>query len=316
VLVAQQRTGEDPGVPASAATHLVRLLGSWGPGPRHLPGLALTGVSVPCRAGPTFVDALVFTPWGVVVMVARDAGAGPGFAAADSEWAAAGVAATKAALGALGGGRYVTGLVVVVPPEPVRAANGGVELPAAAVELLPGALLPAPAAGPAGADGARTTLVAPPAREAPVATPLLPVRRSEAGVATVLADPRGLRRIVAQHNRWRTVWPADDVLEACYALSLAHLAPARAALLGDGFPLRLPSENRAPRLAVPPEAPEPPREPVVEAPVPQPRGPVSAGFPRPRRVRHVPWGLVVVLTVLVTIGLTVAVFVAQVFHGT
>ena len=68
------------------------------------------------------------------------------------------------------------------------------------------------------------------------------------GVAVVLADPRGLRRIIGQHNRWRTVWSADDVLDACYALSLAHLAPPRAALLADGFPARVPPAARVPEL--------------------------------------------------------------------
>jgi hypothetical protein len=311
VLVAQQRTGADPGLPASAA-HLVRLLGSWGPGRWHLPGLALTGVSVPSRGGPRFVDALVFTPFGLVVMVARDPVAGRGVAAADSALAGAGVAAAKAALSALRGGRYVTGLVVVVPPAP---GGGGAELPAAAAEPVVGEIV-APGSGP------RLALVVPPVAPGTAVVragtpPLLPFREPEAGVATVLADPRGLRRIVGQHNRWRTVWPVDDVLEACYALSLAHLAPARSALLAEGFPLRLPSENRAPRLAVPAEpAPEPPREPVEEVPAPRPPGPASAVFPRPRPIRQVPWGLVVVLTVLVTIGLVAAVFVAQVFHGT
>ena len=140
-------------------------------------------------------------------------------------------------------------------------------------------------------------------------------------MAVVLADPRGLRRIIGQHNRWRTVWSADDVLDACYALSLAHLAPPRAALLADGFPARLPVLARLPEL--PAVLPVPP---VLRPPtgghsgepgprIPVPRGPVSAAFPRPRPIRHVPWGLVVVLTLLVVVGVVAAVFVAQVFHG-
>jgi len=139
------------------------------------------------------------------------------------------------------------------------------------------------------------------------------------GVAVVLADPRGLRRIIAQHNRWRTVWSADDVLDACYALSLAHLAPPRAALLDEGFPAGVPAA--LPRLpAVVPVPPEPPRrtpDPAVEPPVgvDLPRGPVSAVFPRPRPIRQVPWGLLFVLAVLVAVGVVAAVFVAQVFHG-
>ncbi|WP_328455838.1 MULTISPECIES: hypothetical protein [unclassified Amycolatopsis] len=152
------------------------------------------------------------------------------------------------------------------------------------------------------------------------AWPLLPLREPEAGVATVLADPRGLRRIIAQHNRWRTVWTADDVLEACYALSLAHLAPPRSALLAEGFPLRLPAADRV--LPPMPEPREVAAEVVVAAPPevdepgpPRSRGPASAVFPRPRPIRQVPWGLVVVLSLLVTVGIIAAVFVAEVFHG-
>ena len=58
VLVAFQRTGDEGRLPV-AAEHLVGLLRSWGPGPHHLTGLALTGITVPSRLGPRFVDALV-----------------------------------------------------------------------------------------------------------------------------------------------------------------------------------------------------------------------------------------------------------------
>jgi hypothetical protein len=129
----------------------------------------------------------------------------------------------------------------------------------------------------------------------------------------VLAESAGLRRIIRQHNRWRTVWSADDVLDACYALSLAHLAPSRAALLADGFPARLPVMTPLPQLpAVLPLPPEP--EPPVRRDEPQilPR---AAVFTRVRPIRQVPWGLLVVLTLLVTLGVVAAVFVAQVFHG-
>jgi hypothetical protein len=138
-------------------------------------------------------------------------------------------------------------------------------------------------------------------------------------VAVVHADPRGLRRIIAQHNRWRTVWSADDVLDACYSLSLAHLAPPRAALLADGFPARLPTLSRLPELpavvSVPPEPAPAAAEDEPGSWNPPARGPVSAVFPRPRPIRQVPWGLLFVLGLLVTIGVIATVFVAQVFHG-
>ncbi|WP_410586642.1 hypothetical protein [Amycolatopsis sp. lyj-23] len=140
------------------------------------------------------------------------------------------------------------------------------------------------------------------------------------GVAVVLADPRGLRRIIAQHNRWRTVWSADDVLDACYALSLAHLAPPRSALIADGFPARLPVLSRLPELpaVIPvdlPPSPPPPPVPDDDPWIPPARGSASAVFPRPRPIRQIPWGLLFVLTVLVTVGIVAAVFVGQVFHG-
>ncbi|MEU4520249.1 hypothetical protein AB0F52_16315 [Amycolatopsis sp. NPDC024027] len=141
------------------------------------------------------------------------------------------------------------------------------------------------------------------------------------GVAVVLADRRGLRRIIAQHNRWRTVWSADDVLDACYALSLAHLAPPRAALIADGFPARLPVLDRLPELPavipVLPEPPPPPSPPPAAEDDPIPWTPTGRGlvFPRQRPIRQVPWGLLFVLVVLVTAGVVAAVFVNQVFHG-
>lgn len=109
MLVAQQRTG-DQGLPV-AAEHLVGLLRSWGPD--QLRGLALAGISVPSRAGPRFIDALVFTRSGVVVLAAHEPGLVTG--AEPGPQVGVAVAAVKGALGALGGGEYVTGLVVVVP---------------------------------------------------------------------------------------------------------------------------------------------------------------------------------------------------------
>jgi hypothetical protein len=222
-------------------------------------------------------------------------------------------------VGLVAGPSPVAGAVSAVAlPRPVPqpgAEAGPAGGPHLGVEVLAAAAVPRPAPDP----GAEVLVRLAEGGGAPpsVAWPLLPSREPEPGVATVLADPRGLRRIIAQHNRWRTVWTADDVLEACYALSLAHLAPSRSALLAEGFPVRLPAAAR-----VLPPAPEP-REVAAEVPAPpepepappRVRGPVSAVFPRQRPIRQVPWGLVVVLTLLVTIGVIAAVFVAQVFHG-
>ena len=331
MLVALQRTGDDRHLPA-AAEHLVRLLRSWGPGPDHLTGLALAGISLPSRLGPRFVDALVFTRYGVVVIAAHE----PGMA----EWpgpgarAEAAVAAAKGALAGHEGGRYVTGLVAVVPA--AAPGVGGTATESAGSRPVtdspgsePGASesAAAPSGAEPGPDSVGDRPMADPGTSDPAAQPQ--GRPAPAphwhepgpgpGVAVVLADPRGLRRIIGQHNRWRTVWSADDVLDACYALSLAHLAPPRAALLADGFPARLPTRAKVPELpAVLPVLPEPPPPAADDEPgpwIPATRGPVTAVFPRPRPIRQVPWGLLVVLGLLVAVGVIAAVFVAQVFHG-
>jgi hypothetical protein len=355
VLVAFHRTGEQRRLPAPAE-HVVGLLRSWGPGPDHLTGLALTGITVPSRLGPRFVDALVFTRSGVVVIAAHAPGAGvsPG----PGERAGAGVAAARGALAAHDGGRYVTGLVAIVPPaeEPGmrdvvaervdRLAEPAGHEPVAGGPEPEAITVPEPrqpvaesrlAEGTAefdrsepdasGLESERARREADPceldvgqAWHEPIpvqSAPLRPEADSFPGVAVVLADPRGLRRIIGQHNRWRTVWSADDVLDACYALSLAHLAPPRAALLADGFPARLPTLGPLPVLpAVVPLPADPPAPVADDEPgpwIPAPRG--NAVFPRQRPIRQVPWGLVFVLTLLVTVGVIAAVFVAQVFHG-
>ncbi|WP_310972833.1 MULTISPECIES: hypothetical protein [unclassified Amycolatopsis] len=318
------------------------LLRSWGPGPQHLTGLALAGITLQGRLGPRRVDALVFTRSGVVVIAAHEPGPaewpGPG------DRTGAAVAAARGALAGHEGGRHVTGLVAVVPPAEPRAP-GEPELRLGEWAAVRQASAPDVAAG----DGSMAVLPevdsrareaerpngAPPAGDGSVAVPPeVDSRAREAerpngappalrwpdphpvpNVAVVLAEPRGLRRIIAQHNRWRTVWSADDVLDACYALSLAHLAPPRAALIADGFPARLPVLDRLPDLpAVIPVPPEPP--PVAEDALDPWTPPVRVSvFPRQRPIRDVPWGLLFVLTVLVAVGVVAAVFVAQVFHG-
>ncbi|MFJ9786636.1 hypothetical protein ACIRSS_44195 [Amycolatopsis sp. NPDC101161] len=414
MLVAFQRTGDERRLPA-AAEHLVGLLRSWGPGPDHLTGLALAGITVPSRGGPRVVDALVFTRSGVVVIAAHEPGAGvsPG----PEERAGAGVAAAKGALAAHDGGRYVTGLVAVVPPvaesdrggrlaepagEPHRFAagpdasgragdtaapgwGGGEEVAAGPPESRsvgdprPGSRPggsddldarppeprslgdprpgsgssgedlaagppeprwagdPRPDSGPGGTADPIAGLPEPRSAGDPISPESAPspregqlepngpetlphprVPESVPGVAVVLADPRGLRRIIGQHNRWRTVWSADDVLDACYALSLAHLAPPRSALLADGFPARIHARSPLPVLPAVVELPPSPLPPPVAEARPALRIPVQrtqAVFPRQRPIRLVPWGLLVVLTLLVTAGVVAAVFVAQVFHG-
>lgn len=376
MLVALQRTGRDRPLPP-AAEHLVAVLRSWGPGPQHLTGLALAG-----NLGPRFVDALVFTRYGVVVIAAHEPGPaewpGPG------DRTGAAVAAARGALAGHEGGRHVTGLVAVVPPAGDAGMGGqvrGGERPAGLPEVSQGASPlrqatvleggggraegsvvvqqasdPPPAGRATGAELPSGPVVVPQASDPPPAgrsregeqsagspeaarsaagtdpaarvgtaawgvdsqAPALrwPDPHPVPGVAVVLADSRGLRRIIAQHNRWRTVWSADDVLDACYALSLAHLAPPRAALIAEGFPARLPVLDRLPELpAVVPLPPEPPPAPAEDEPVPWTPSARAVVFPRQRPIRQIPWVLLFVLTLLVAAGVVAAVFVNQVFHG-
>ncbi|WP_329047114.1 hypothetical protein OG738_33535 [Amycolatopsis sp. NBC_01488] len=373
MLVTLQRTGDERRLPA-AAEHLVAVLRSWGPGPDHLTGLALTGITVPSRLGPRPVDALVFTRSGVVVIAA---GLSPGA----GERAGAGVAAAKGALAAHDGGRYVTGLVAVVPviqgdgrgaPEPDEtgvaavpdprepvaesrwrggaesarrgadaggseserawrgvgsagrapdqrgADRGGLESDQAwrGVDSVgrapderqqPGADASGSASERAWLDAGspdQAQLDADAGKPGPGPAPEQAWREPGPadsdlpwldaggfpGVAVVLADSRGLRRIIGQHNRWRTVWSADDVLDACYALSLAHLAPPRAALLADGFPVRLPAFERVPELPAVVALPSEPPPRVEDDPGPRVRVSRGQAVPRPRPIRQVPWG--------------------------
>ncbi|SEC87802.1 hypothetical protein SAMN04489727_5432 [Amycolatopsis tolypomycina] len=333
MLVARQHTEESRPRPA-AAEHLERVLRSWGPGPNHLTGLALAGIALPSRLGPRFVDALVFTRCGVVVIAAHEPG--------PAEWPGPGdrtglaVAAARGALAGHEGGRHVTGLVAVVPPAERRGDAAGerdLRLGEWAAVAAGGPEVAGPADAASGSEAERPNEPAPkspsqrailpggpaaPAPAPPPGPPALhwPEPKPVAGVAVVLADPRGLRRIIAQHNRWRTVWSADDVLDACYALSLAHLAPPRAALIADGFPARLPVLDRLPELpAVVPVPTEPAPAPVEDEPVAWTPSARAVVFPRQRPIRQVPWVLLFVLTVLVAAGVVAAVFVNQVFHG-
>ncbi len=294
MLVAVQ-SGADGQALSGVADDLARLLRSWGPGPDHLPGLALVGIRLPSRRGPRRVDALVFTPSGLVVLgiggftrpqpgTLTVPAAGPwlvdGVPAAVGDTGGfdpgkqveIGVDAAKNALTAVGGGASVTGLVVLVPRGPGLVLGD--------------------------------------------------TRNAGHGIHVVLADRRGLRRIIRQHNRRSTVWSVDGVLDACYALSLAHLAPPRADLRADGFPIVLPApvpSRRAVPVALERDArPAPASRPAEADPVPRipfPRSPSPAPPARLWQDRPVPWGLIAVLTVLVALGVAAAVFVAQVFHG-
>src|SRR5437763_7902333 len=212
VLVSVQRGVNGRSLPF-AVENLVRLLEFWGPGPRHLPGLALAGINVPGGGEPRPVDALVFTPSGVAVLAVR--------------------AFTRPQVGTLAVPRR--GLWTV-DGRPAAADGLTGPDPGRQVEIAVDAVRHVLAPHVNGAGPFVTGLIV----LFPCGPGLLLGDTRNAGVPVVLGDERGLRRIIRQHNRFRVVWSADGVVEACYTLSLAHLVPPHTALRADGFPLLLP----------------------------------------------------------------------------
>jgi hypothetical protein len=324
----QHGPGSDGEGLSSAEAEVVRILRSW-TGKWHLPGVALVNVNLPDRKTTRQVDALVFTPHGLLVVEVKgftrpqpgrlmvppngpwtvdDAPAAIYHLTAlnPGEQVKAGVYAAKNAFAAIdgGGAAFVTGLVVLVP-------------------IGKGLVL-----GETGNAGV--------------------------GIRVVLGTQRDLRKAVHRPGRGRrAVWSAGGVLDACEALALTRLAPGRDELLAEGFPEVVlnpvperPLAPRAPepkmaeshpgttRTRPPPpprRAPSPPRQPAArEAPRPKPslpdpplpNPPVPKPPPEPLIPelrtgpgRVIPWGLLVVIVVILAIGISAAVLVHQAFHG-
>lgn len=318
---------------SGAEDKLVDMLQSWGPGRFHLPGLALVNVNVPDKTATRQVDALVFTPSGLIVVEVKgftrpQAGAltvppnGPWLV--DGEPAAihtlagvnpgeqvkAGVYAAKRAFSAIDGGgdAFVTGLVVLV------SRGRGLRL----------------------GDTSRAGV----------------------GIRVALATNKEVRRVMHRHLERRPCWSADGVLDACRVLSLSAMAPTRAELLEEGFPdlilaparppqppagtssrgaTRVRKPAPAPTSTRPQQrtnntrgrAPRPPLSgasgpptPVAPAPSPRPEPPprVRPVVPPPRAParrhrRRVPWGLIIALVLLCTISTTAVIIVGQAFQG-
>jgi len=384
----QHGPGSDGEGLSGAEAEVVRMLRTW-TGKWHLPGVALVNVNLPDRKTTRQVDALVFTPHGLLVVEVKGfTRAQPGklvvppngpwtvdeapaaiyhlTALNPGEQVKAGVYAAKKAFAEIdgGGAAFVTGLVVLVP-------------------IGKGLVL-----GDTGNAGV--------------------------GIRVVLGTQRELRKAVHRHGRGRRpVWSASGVLDACEALALTHLAPGLEELLAEGFPevvqaptlerpvarpappappgaapasrvlappavppasappgtaapparapasasaasapapvppmaesrpgttrtrqspppRRAPSPPQRPAAQEPPPPPSPPRaappSPSTLPPLPQPTRPPVQEAPQhtppvaqkaPRQVpeRVIPWGLLVVIVIILAIGISAAVLVHQAFHG-
>lgn len=317
---------------SGAEEQLVSRLESWGPGQFHLPGLALVNVNVPDKTGVRQVDALLFTPEGLVVVEVKGftrpqpgtltvpvngpwlvdgqpaavhtlAGSNPG------EQVKGGVYAAKAAFAGMagGGGTFVTGLVALMP---------------LTRELTIG----------------DTT-------------------QAGTGIRVVVGSNRKLRRFMHHHRKRRACWTADGVLAACRALSLAELAPGRDELVAEGFPETVPdpapvsaarqpepraepgpptaapglspaasdpssSTSRGPATPAGPPGPAPEpvagpgrnRPPVAGPSRPMPPPPERWPVP-PSRRRRVPWGFLLAVVLILAVSIPAIILVGQLFQG-
>lgn len=323
----QHGTSEGPHGLSGAEEKVVTILESWGPGLYHLPGLTLVNVNVPDKATTRQVDALLFTPSGLIVVEVKGftrpqagqltvppngpwlvdgdtaavhtlAGANPG------EQCKAGVYAAKAAFAKIDGGgdAFVVGLVVLVTRD--RQLTLG------------------------------------------------DTSRAGTGIHVALGTNRNLRRLMHRQNERRTCWSADGVRAACDALALAPLAPAHSELLDEGFPESVSVPSRTPSAAHlrstvthgrphpgttssqptgsrPPHAAATGPRPLLSSPLAQPSATTRSSTttrsyaPPPQRSpgrgrgawAGLPWALIIGLLVLVVVGTIAAVFVNQLFHG-
>lgn len=307
-----------------AEARVVRLWRGW-TGEYALPGLALVNVNVPSKAGVRQVDALLFTPHGLLVCEIKGfTRSQPGVLTVplngpwlvDGEPAALHTLATANPHEQLRGGLFDT-------KNALEAAGLNVGFVRGAVVLV---VIP------------KTELK------------LGDTRNVGPGIDVVLAQRKMLRRLVHQmrDRTGRPGWSADTVLDACRALDLHTLAPTREELLADGFPDTLPTADRPTSVPAVPTAPKPtppakPAAPPVQrptptkkatsaprpaptkvSPVPQYRSPAS---PRPPAQRPAPaaasatasarrvWPTLVVLAVIAVLTTVACVVIYQAFHG-
>uniref|UniRef100_UPI003F4907D4 NERD domain-containing protein n=1 Tax=Amycolatopsis sp. CA-293810 TaxID=3239926 RepID=UPI003F4907D4 len=332
MLVRVQRgTGATAHGLSGAEERVVGLLSSW-TGKYHLPGLALVNVNVPEKTAVRQVDGLIFTPAGLMVLEVKGfVRPQPGVLTVppngpwtvDGEPAAvhtltgltpgdqvkAGVYAAKAALADVNGAKdsFVTGLVVLVPQDreltlgDTGRAGLGIHVTLATQKDLRGTMH------------------------------RFNNRTSTWTADTVLAACRVLALDHLAPERAELL--AEDFLDQPPApvpppvpqprTTSPPPAPARTASTSTntwyrspGLPAKPPPDFVFDPISPPtPAAPQPRPAMLRRSPARPTARPAPAPAMRPERRRRIPWGLLIALTLICTIGITAAILVDEMFAG-
>ncbi|MFE5565956.1 nuclease-related domain-containing protein [Amycolatopsis japonica] len=336
----QHGTGATAHGLSGAEERVVTLLSSW-TGEYHLPGLALVNVNVPEKTAVRQVDGLIFTPSGLIVLEVKGfVRSQPGTLTVppngawtvDGEPAAvhtltgltpgdqvkAGVYAAKAALTGIDGAKnsFVTGLVVLVPQGrglqlgDTGRAGLGIHVTLATQKDLRRVIRRVTNRGSAWT--ADTILAA--CRV--LALDHLAPERAELIAEGFLDQPPAPTPPTVPPPRTTSPPPAPTRSRAS--------APARTASASTntwsrspGLPAKPPPDFVFDPITPPTPAAQRPRPAAPPRPPARPAArPAPVRSERPaRRRRRVPWGLLIALTLICTIGITAAVLVGEMFAG-
>ncbi|MEV6874223.1 nuclease-related domain-containing protein [Amycolatopsis sp. NPDC051128] len=348
----QPGTGTNAHGLSGAEAKVHDLLAGWAHGTSHaIDGLALLNVNIPDKATTRQVDGLLFLPTGLAVLEVKGFTApqsgrlvippnGPWLVGNESaaihalaglpnpgEQVKAGVYAAKRVFAGIpgGGDGFIRGLVVLV-------ATGAIELP-------PGKELGGRGIDVALADPTSLRRVLHRYRaQSPVWTADGVLAACAALALTELAPSRAELRTEGFAERLppRPEPPIKPPIKPPFEPALGGpepVGPRPMATRGRGAhgPVRSVSATAATRTSAPastPSAPAVPRR-ARQVPaghsLPPPKAPPPRPVSRPRAApeppastrarRQVPWGLIVVLVLISAVGITAAIIVGQVFHG-
>ncbi|MBE1580412.1 NERD domain-containing protein [Amycolatopsis roodepoortensis] len=333
----QRGTGATAHGLSGAEERVVTLLSSW-TGEYHLPGLALVNVNVPEKTAVRQVDGLIFTPAGLIVLEVKGfVRPQPGTLTVppngpwtvDDEPAAvhtltgltpgdqvkAGVYAAKAALAGIGGadGTFVTGLVVLAPHDrglqlgDTSRAGLGIHVTLATQKDLRRVMRRITSHTSSWTADAVLAACRVLALDhlAPERTELLAEGFLDQPLAPVPPPVPPPRTASPPPARTRAGSPARTASTSTNTWSRSPGLPAKPPPDFVFDPIT-PTTPRAPQ----PRPAAPRRQPAYPAARPAP-----VPTARPARRRRIPWGLLIVLTLIFTIGITAAILVDQMFAG-